>query len=83
MEAEAVVRVSTKGQVVIPKEVRDKVGIVPGGKLLVAVRDKDILLRSMENVTLREASGRLSKEDEKRRVDVDALVGEAIRWARK
>ena len=77
------VRVSTKGQVVIPKEVRDKVGIAPGTKLLVAVKNNDILLRGMEELTLRELSGGLSSVASKKKVDVDALVDEAIRWARR
>src|SRR5437879_645466 len=34
MQAEQVVKVSTKGQIVIPKDVRKRFGITPGKKLL-------------------------------------------------
>ena len=83
MEAESVVKVSTKGQIVIPKEVRDRFGLVPGRKLLVAVDDGEILLRRVEELSLSELSGRLSRHAEGKKVDVDSLVDEAIRWARK
>ncbi|MDG7016094.1 MAG: AbrB/MazE/SpoVT family DNA-binding domain-containing protein [Nitrososphaerota archaeon] len=43
MEAERVVKALTKGQMVIPKEARDRFGIVPGRELLVAVVDEQIL----------------------------------------
>jgi AbrB family looped-hinge helix DNA binding protein len=83
MEAQSVVKVSTKGQIVIPKGVRDRFGIVPGRKLLVAVDDDEILLRRVEEISLGELSRRLSRHAERKKVDVDALVDDAIRWARK
>lgn len=83
MEAESVVKVSTKGQIVIPKEVRNRFGILPGGKLLVAVDNDEILLKKVEELSLEELSKRLSRQAERKKVDVDTLVDEAIRWARK
>ena len=83
MKAEGVVKVSTKGQIVIPKDVRTQFGIVPGKKLLVAVEGNEILIKKMEELSLGELSKKLTKEARKERMDVDALVDEAIRWARK
>lgn len=34
-----IVKTSTKGQVVIPAEIRKKIGLKPGGKVLVAISD--------------------------------------------
>lgn len=44
MQIEEVVRVSSKGQIVLPKTIRDKLGIEAGIKLLVATsgEGKDI-----------------------------------------
>ena len=83
MKAEGVVKVSTKGQIVIPKDVRTQFGIVPGKKLLVAVEENEILIKKMEELSLGELSKKLTKKARKERMDVDALVDEAIRWARK
>lgn len=77
------VKVSTKGQIVIPKQVRAQFGIVPGKRLLVGVEENEILIKKMEELSLGELSKRLTKEARKERIDVDALVDEAIRWARK
>ena len=44
-EIEDIIKVSSKGQVVIPREVRKKLGVKGGEKLLVLTRDGDILLR--------------------------------------
>ena len=82
MQAEQVVKVSTKGQIVIPKDVRKRFGITPGKKLLLAVGKNEILLRKVEELTLEQISERVSKVRRKDKVDVEALVDEAIRWAR-
>jgi len=82
VQAEQVVKVSTKGQIVIPKDVRKRFGITPGKKLLLAVGKNEILLRKVEELTLEQISERVSKVLRKDKVDVEALVDEAIRWAR-
>lgn len=75
-------KVSSKGQIVIPKEVRRRLGITPGKKLLVAVGDEEIVLRKTEDISLREVSKRTSAVASGKKIDVDTLVDEAIRWAR-
>jgi antitoxin PrlF len=82
MQAEEVVKVSSKGQIVIPKDVRRRLGITPGKKLLMAVGKKEIVLRKVEDLSLEEMSRRISEVARRDKVDVDALVDEAIRWAR-
>ena len=61
MEVEGVAKVSAKGQIVIPRQVRKRFGLEPGKRLIVAVNKNGIILK---------------------KVDIDALVNEAIRWAR-
>ena len=63
MKAEGVVKVSTKGQIVIPKDVRTQFGIVPGKKLLVAVEENEILIKKMEELSLGELSKKLTKPE--------------------
>lgn len=82
MQVEDVVKVSTKGQIVIPKEVRKRFGMKPGKRLLVAIGNNEILLRKVEEMPLEEVSEKLGKVARKDNVDVDAFVAEAIRWAR-
>jgi len=82
MQAEQVVKVSSKGQIVIPKDVRKRLGITPGKRLLVAVGKNEILLRKVEEVSLEQLSEGLDKIVRKEKIDVDSLVDEAIRWAR-
>jgi AbrB family looped-hinge helix DNA binding protein len=83
MQAEEVVKVSAKGQIVIPRDVRRRLGITPGKKLLVAVGKEEIVLRKVEDFPLEEVSKRVSGVAKKEKLDVDALVDEAIRWARR
>ena len=47
-QIEAVIKVSPKGQIVIPREIRKKLGLKGGEKLLVLTRDGDILLRKAQ-----------------------------------
>ncbi len=45
-----VTRVSDKGQVVIPKEIRDKVGFKEGTKLIVIATEDAVVLQRIEAV---------------------------------
>jgi len=78
---ENIVRVSKKGQIVIPKEVRERLGIRPGGKLAVIVSGDEIVLKKVEKLRISEISSRISSAAEN--FDVDELVTEAVEWARR
>jgi AbrB family looped-hinge helix DNA binding protein len=79
---EDVTKVSTKGQVVIPKEIREKLGILPGEKMILITRDEEIILKKAKRLSIEEISERIEKVVEKEKVDIDKLIDEAIKWAR-
>jgi AbrB family looped-hinge helix DNA binding protein len=47
-QIEDVIKVSAKGQIVIPREVRKKIGIKGGDKLLILTCNCDIILRKIK-----------------------------------
>jgi len=55
----AITKLSTKGQVVLPKEVRDTLGISSGTELEVEVRDGVVLLRPIRKTTVDDLLGML------------------------
>jgi len=77
---EDIAKVSSKGQIVIPKEIRERLGVQSGERLLVMTRDKEIILRKAERVSLEEISGKM--EEASKKIDVDKLIDEAVKWAR-
>jgi AbrB family looped-hinge helix DNA binding protein len=80
---EDVVKVSPKGQIVIPKEIRKRLGITTGEKLLVMSRDREILLKKLEALSIEEIGERIERAAKERGIDVDKLISEAVEWARK
>jgi antitoxin PrlF len=82
-QIEDVIKVSSKGQIVIPREIRKKLGVKAGEKLLVLTRDGDILLRKAKDLSLDEMAERIDKVIKEECIDVDKLVAEAVEWARK
>jgi len=82
-EIEDIIKVSSKGQVVIPREVRKKLGVKGGEKLLVLTRDGDILLRKTKKLSLDDIAEKIEKVTKEQSIDVDKLVAEAVEWARK
>ena len=78
-----VTRISSKGQVVIPKSIRDRLNLREGDKLIAFARDNLIILRRYEEESIlgllsqpiREKMARLAVK----RKDVD----DAVDWARK
>ena len=79
---EDVVKVSAKGQIVIPKEIRDKLSVGSGEKLLVITRDKEILLRKLEKLSIEEIGEKVERIAKGKNVDIDKLISEAIEWAK-
>ena len=53
-------RLSTKGQVVLPKDVRDRLGLRPGTELDVEVRDGVVVLRPIRKITVDDLLGLLA-----------------------
>ncbi len=82
-QIEDIIKVSSKGQIVIPREVRKKLGVKGGEKLLVLTRDGDILLRKTKEVSLNDIAKKIEKVTREQPIDVDKLVAEAVEWARK
>ncbi len=56
-----VVTVSSKGQIVLPTEMRKKLGIADGGALAALATDKVIVLKPLEMPTAEEFSGWLEE----------------------
>ena len=81
-EIEDVTKVSSKGQVVIPKEIRERLGILPGEKIIVMTRDEEIVLKKARRLRLEELSEKIAGAAEKNKIDVEKLIDEAVRWAR-
>ncbi|HEY0087465.1 MAG TPA: AbrB/MazE/SpoVT family DNA-binding domain-containing protein [Candidatus Lokiarchaeia archaeon] len=54
MEIIGKITVSEKGQITIPKEVRDRLGILKGDKIIIYLKDNDIILKKPEKKTLSE-----------------------------
>lgn len=81
-QIEDIIKVSSKGQIVIPKEVRKKVGVKSGEKLLVLTRGGDILLRKIKKEAIEDIAHKIEKATEET-IDVDTIVAEAVEWARK
>ena len=41
-------KISKKGQIVIPKEIRDKLGFHPGDVIIFKIQEKDVILEKVE-----------------------------------
>lgn len=82
-QIEDIIKVSSKGQIVIPREVRKKLGVKSGEKLLVLTRNGDILLRKTKEVSIEDIAKKIEKATSEESIDVDTIVAEAVEWARK
>jgi len=54
-------RMSSKGQITLPKEVRKVLGIKPGGRIVFFVEGNVVLLRPLKPGTARALAGSLSR----------------------
>ncbi len=82
-QVEDIIKVSSKGQIVIPREVRKKMGVKGGEKLLVLTRNGDILLRKTKELPIEDIANKIEKVTSEESIDVDTIVAEAVEWARK
>ncbi len=80
-QIEDIIKVSSKGQIVIPTEIRKKLNVKAGEKLLILTRNGDILLRKTKEPSLEDIAQKLEKTTSQ--IDIDQIVNEAIEWARK
>jgi antitoxin PrlF len=76
-QIEDIIKVSSKGQIVIPREVRKKLGMRGGEKLLVITRDGDLLLRKTKELSLDDIAEKIEKVTREQSIDVDKIVAEA------
>ncbi|MBI1748265.1 MAG: AbrB/MazE/SpoVT family DNA-binding domain-containing protein [Acidobacteria bacterium] len=53
------VRISSKGQIAIPKSIRDKVGLEEGTALAIVVRNQDLVMRKVPSGSWRRWRGAL------------------------
>jgi len=80
---EDIVRVSPKGQIVIPKAIRRRLGFSGGERLLVMSRGEEILIKKLEKLSIEEIGERIEVIAKEKGIDVDKLIDEAIEWARR
>ena len=81
-----ITRVSTKGQIVIPQEIRKELGIESGTSMLVTKMKDYVVLRKMNMPNVQQAFKSIANEIEKQfksnkitRKDING----AVSWARK
>ena len=85
------VRVQAKGQVTIPKEIRDKLNVQPGDLVVFVETDTGVMVKPATVITdehLREEVAEVVRSIRERFADysteeIDSLVDEAIRETRK
>jgi antitoxin PrlF len=82
-QIEDMVKISSKGQIVIPKCVREKLGLHTGEKLLVVSRDGEILLRKTKKLSIDDLAEKLEAQALKQNIDVDKIIDEAVEWAKR
>ncbi|MDR0986957.1 MAG: AbrB/MazE/SpoVT family DNA-binding domain-containing protein [Ruminococcus sp.] len=58
-------RISSKGQITIPKEIRSKLGLREGGKVIFIEKNGDILLKNASMIALMELQDEMSGVAEK------------------
>jgi len=80
---EDIVKVSPKGQIVIPKDIRKRLALAAGERLLVMSRDEEIIIKKLEKLSIEEIAERTETAAKEKGLDADTLIDEAVEWARK
>jgi len=73
-------KVSTKGQIVLPVDIRRQLDIDPGDKLLLLAEDETLIIKKIESKSFRELMAPLWEKTRKlglSREEVDELIEEA------
>lgn len=71
---------TSKGQLTIPKEVRDELGLTPGTRFFITVRGSEVVARP-KNRKLADLAGMLGRPPNGRSLsieEVDNAIGEAV-----
>jgi len=72
--------VGAKGQVVIPKDMRQQLGIAPGSGIIFEIRDGELVVRPQrDSVDAVKEYVSIVKEKLRQEVDLDEVLGEEAR----
>ena len=85
METE-IVKMSSKGQLVVPEEIRQQENFEPGDRFVPMPVKEGVLFKKIEIPDIRAEFSQLAKELEKRfekKKIAEKTVEEAVRWARQ
>jgi len=85
MGSPATTTLSSKGQVVIPEEIRDRLGLMPGTRFVVVAEDDVVVFKVVESPAVDAFSGLVARAREVAREEglVPADVTRAVRKARR
>lgn len=72
-------RLGLKGQLVIPKVVRDFLGINPGDEVVIEVREKEVVIRSgLDPEDFVEAFCSIAETKLKEKIDLERIMEEEV-----
>ncbi len=72
--------VAERGQITLPKEARDKLGLSPGTKLDVEIKNGQLLLRKKVSLQLNKWVGKFSKNGQSTDEIMEELRGRPFPW---
>ena len=72
--------VAERGQITLPKEARDKLGLSPGTKLEVEIKNGQLLLRKKVSLQLSKWVGKFSKDGQSTDEIMEELRGRPFPW---
>ncbi|MEM3697261.1 MAG: AbrB/MazE/SpoVT family DNA-binding domain-containing protein [Candidatus Bathyarchaeia archaeon] len=68
-------RIGQKGQIVIPKDIREYVGIMPGDEVVMEVREKEVVIRSgVDPKDFVESFCRVAGKKLTKKIDLEGLL---------
>jgi AbrB family looped-hinge helix DNA binding protein len=83
--AEEVVKMSPKGQLVVPKAIREQIGFEPSDRFIAMAVEDGVIFKKID-IDVEQEYERLSQQVQERfeREDIDEnAVGDVIEWARE